>query len=717
MCNLDVQPIFLGERTIREKLIIEAPVLLLNSSMISWRNLPLLSVTVTQLGPDLFPTEMEINYLNITIESIYKLPSSFTDSLEYKCGTIIYIDTEVTERIIFESGKWKKFHDIENKKQWKTLNNLKSRAKFSKYEISLDYENVKNCKNEIDLQKIVNLDIPRVEWNYVNRNLIRRSGVEIMQQFIEKYKYWPFQIIVCDKNFETGKTKDMKKQIYQCYVDLTELLYPGKTRVRVAAQLFTYNISEMIQKTGQNGDIFSMNLQESFDKSPNSDQNPSIPLTNDNGEPTIILIEFELNQPLKKSCSNQEYSEEIAKLIGKRKPHRPYILTSHLAEEQFSDCIKKLVEIITERYQNFIDKNKRKEDKEKRKNVNEKSTNSQNDEEKYDNSKHECYYHYIPDELQCFIQHLHNAGEYTDIRNTLKNKIITLLDQKFTSDIYSWDKKESQNYIAKAYVYLVERIHMVLNSTIENQLFTKKFESKELENFYFYAEEAYILGNIDEAKHYYVNIISNNSKNPNAWINYAIFLKKNSEIEKALQCCREAIALDNRHKIGLLMYGILLTSLHKYREAQLFLESLTAFYPRFAEAWIILHLFYQQIEYQPGLDVTINNAEKYFQDKTRDTDISLQFFNQPLAWSMNFCKETEMYIVTATLLMKLSLYEFAGLALAQELSLNGRTIPFLYYLSVDHFLRNQYESAIQHLKEIERNYGLNGFMLCAQRKL
>lgn len=48
------------------------------------------------------------------------------------------------------------------------------------------------------------------------------------------------------------------------------------------------------------------------------------------------------------------------------------------------------------------------------------------------------------------------------------------------------------------------------------------------------------------------------------------------------------------------MYGILLTSLHKYREAQLFLESLTAFYPRFAEAWIILHLFYQQIEYQPG---------------------------------------------------------------------------------------------------------------------
>lgn len=48
------------------------------------------------------------------------------------------------------------------------------------------------------------------------------------------------------------------------------------------------------------------------------------------------------------------------------------------------------------------------------------------------------------------------------------------------------------------------------------------------------------------------------------------------------------------------MYGMLLTSLHKYQDAQLFLESLTAFYPQFAEGWIILNLFYQQIEYHPG---------------------------------------------------------------------------------------------------------------------
>ncbi|XP_043471634.1 cilia- and flagella-associated protein 70 [Leptopilina heterotoma] len=608
-----------GEKTISEKLIVEAPVISWNSAAVSWRNLPILSATITQLGPNLLSTD--VNYLNITVENIYNLPPSFTNSLEYKCGTIIYVDGEITKDVIFENGKWKKFHDVEGKKQWRTLSNLESRAKFTKYDINPNYDDVQN-KSGIDLQKIVNADVPRVEWNYVDRHLIRTTGVHAMQQHIEKYRYWPFEIMVRDKNFEDGKEKseNRNEQLYQCYVDLTQLLYPEKTRVRAIAELFTHNVSEMRRKTGFNRNIFPTDSQEmvmdEYNEDvefilksntsstqnleiPNNDKNSSFPLTNENGESTFIVIEFELHEPFKKSCSIEDYSKEILELIQNKRPLRPHILTSHLAEDQFSDCIKQLVEIITERYQ---------------------------------------------DDLQCFVQHLHNAGEYTDIRNTLKNKIVTLLDQKFPSDMYSWDTKESQ-------------------------------------------------------------ILANNTKDPNAWINYAIFLKKNSETERALECSKEAIALNNQHKIGLLMCGLILVSLQKYREAKVFLESLTAFHPLFAEGWIILHLFYQQIEYHPGLDVTLKTAEKCFKDKKRDNEISLPFFNQPLTWSMSFCKENDPYIVTATMLLKLNLYEFAGLALSQELSLNGRSIPFLYYLSVNYFLQNQHESAISHLKEIESSYG------------
>lgn len=63
-----------------------------------------------------------------------------------------------------------------------------------------------------------------------------------------------------------------------------------------------------------------------------------------------------------------------------------------------------------------------------------------------------------------------------------------------------------QDFIARAYMYLVERLHMVLNSTMENQFFTETLEQENLKSLYLYAEEAYMLGNIDEARYYYLTV-------------------------------------------------------------------------------------------------------------------------------------------------------------------------------------------------------------------
>lgn len=63
------------------------------------------------------------------------------------------------------------------------------------------------------------------------------------------------------------------------------------------------------------------------------------------------------------------------------------------------------------------------------------------------------------------------------------------------------------------YVYLVEQMHLALNQIIECR-FTKNNENdlnkKEkyinLEMTYFYAEETYELGNLDEAKQNYLKV-------------------------------------------------------------------------------------------------------------------------------------------------------------------------------------------------------------------
>jgi len=53
------------------------------------------------------------------------------------------------------------------------------------------------------------------------------------------------------------------------------------------------------------------------------------------------------------------------------------------------------------------------------------------------------------------------------------------------------------------------------------------------------------------------------------------------------------------------MYGLILADEQNYGEAEIFLQTVTDFYPRFVEGWVILHLFYIRTDYTPGIDKTL----------------------------------------------------------------------------------------------------------------
>lgn len=84
-----------GEKSFTEKLIVETAHLAYNGDAVSWQNLPVLTATVTSDGEEIFHPEAKINYLSITVESIYNPPDFFAEDAEYKAGTIAYIDNEV----------------------------------------------------------------------------------------------------------------------------------------------------------------------------------------------------------------------------------------------------------------------------------------------------------------------------------------------------------------------------------------------------------------------------------------------------------------------------------------------------------------------------------------------------------------------------------------------------------------------------------------------
>lgn len=80
----------------KEKLVVEIPPQADGGEMInSWLNLPRLIVSAKLLDTDLFPPDMDVNFLTITVESIYNLPSSWTDDMEYKASTVIYVENDV----------------------------------------------------------------------------------------------------------------------------------------------------------------------------------------------------------------------------------------------------------------------------------------------------------------------------------------------------------------------------------------------------------------------------------------------------------------------------------------------------------------------------------------------------------------------------------------------------------------------------------------------
>ncbi|XP_014613623.1 PREDICTED: cilia- and flagella-associated protein 70 [Polistes canadensis] len=701
LCNVDLMPILLGENLFTEKLILETMQFKFDGTASSWPNLPYLKIKVKQEDERFFPSDLEYNFLNITIESIFNPPSWFTDNIDYKAGTIIYgEENEEPETIIHDGGKLINDRDIYKTKCWNSLFHLQSRAKLSKYKIACNYNDVKNTLDkELQLQNVVENDITRIEWNSMSRHILLKDAIRKMRDQISKYKYWPFQFIASDVQKVNAKTKSTTKYpIYQCYVDLSELLFPGRTKTRIASQLYTYNPVDLMEKTGFDKNIFLIDNQTKESKEKDKRGRTSMkviiyllsklvniyntsivseaetltsePVITKTNEPVFVIIEIEIIRPLvpcrlaKDFIINRLFYFRIDELITPtdKKPYYPYSVD--VVEDQYSKCIETLFNILTESYK---------------------------------------------DELTCFVQYLYKTGVYLSVRNALKTKVTLLLDHKFQMPSYTLDSCEGQNFIISVYTYLVESMHTIVNQTIEGNYSKDSSIISDSDRFYFYAEEAYELGYINEARKYYTTIIDKSKNDPDAWINYAIFLLKIEDTERAEECCREAILLNNRHKISLLVYGAILMKKRLYREAEIFFRSITDFYPRFVEGWTILHLFYIRTDYYSGRGITIRIAEECMKDKDRDIAINNR---EPLAWSMIHCPRDSIYTMTITFLLKLHLYDLAGIALAEEMSLTDRSTHLLYYMAVEHYLLHRYEDALSHLKEAQCQYGLDYSISC-----
>ncbi|XP_024936780.1 uncharacterized protein LOC112493792 isoform X3 [Cephus cinctus] len=238
----------------------------------------------------------------------------------------------------------------------------------------------------------------------------------------------------------------------------------------------------MLKKTGIERDIFGLNAgKEPKEKDKKEKGNikerpmsaalsvtqeaetPSVPLTTEAGDPVVVLIELELYTPLIQCRAKIDFTNALEEMITTTKVHDPYPYTIQLAEEQYLNSIRKLVDTITEGYRDFIEKN----------------NTSQN---QVDGSVME-------------------SCNETEIENSSSSKIFS---EKSKSTQPESLKVFGSDFIATAYIYLTEQMHLAINKEVEGHVINKQhLESTNLINYCYYAEEADELNHIDDAKRYH----------------------------------------------------------------------------------------------------------------------------------------------------------------------------------------------------------------------
>ncbi|XP_046590298.1 uncharacterized protein LOC107227112 [Neodiprion lecontei] len=672
ICNFDLIPLFLGEESLTEKLILEVPSLNASEAIISWSSLPRLTVSARLLDKNIFPPEMNINFLTITVESIYNLPSSFTEDMDYKASTVVYASSEVPDDITFDSGVRMSVPDTEKVKCWESLAHLEGHAKFAKYKLNSDVTR-NELKNDLDLK--LSETVARVQWNSMRRSLLLHSGSEEMLSAIKR-AMWTF---LTSSILATG----VHKSVFVKYIPKESIKEKDLKRRKSSTK--------------------DSSLPMTAGVSTETEYVPSFPVMSENASNSVQFL-------------SNIYS--IDKMV-----HScilpPIPCTSDLAEEQYSNCIRKLVDTLCEAYQDFIQNHMIPSASQQRSHKISSSVEIFGSNEGSNSGKKfgddinvgsgdqkDCKYSYIKDDIACFVQYLHDTGSYLTVRSTLKSKIIMLLDQKFKIEMYMLGKKECQNFVATTYIYLVEQMHRTLNIVVEGQNARDLLNGNPIANASFFAEESCAFESTDDARTEYLNIIEKDKKNPDSWVEYAVYLLRIKDIDRATECCREAIVLDKKHKIALLLYGVILCHKEQYCDAEVFLQTVTKIYPRFPEGWAILHLFYLRTEYFLGADVTIQVALKCMKDKDLDS-ISTHFLNRdPLVWTALNYPKNRIYLVTAVLLLKMFCLDFAGIALSQELLEMGRTRYFLYFMATQHYMEDRYDDAICHLQELVSLHGM-----------
>ncbi|KAF5302305.1 hypothetical protein FQA39_LY10344 [Lamprigera yunnana] len=709
--HLDLIPLFLGNKCFTESLLIYNKDKVFDDQLVPAKIMPCLNVEV-MIDEDNWLSPLNTNILSISVESIYNVPTAMTSEMTYDLAT--YLPNVFGEfgYTYITGGKHTEEININKMKQWPVTSytdyNINQDTKY-RFEDSTD--GVQN-NLEVNLEEIVNSTFPRVEFNCIIRKYLSREATVELHKVLKKYRRIPLEIYM--SSTRTGEAKVSKKEEKRVLHLMSEvyvptLLYPGVSKVRLACPLRSFNAKELNSQTGMPGSYFiskfmskpsspstkgkskadktsKANASTQSNKSETksvvttvitAEEEPSSLVYNANNEVCFILLQFELLKPLEEKVTIEDLTQRFLELLPPRPTLNKHIMSEQLSEKYFTEVLKKLLEDLLTQHDYYLKNG-------------------------FNCTCAEFKDTDVPSNFLIFLQ---KSGMYVTYITSLTRAITTLVSEKHPYvGNRDTNSKEYQTFIASVYSNLVKQVNAIINETYKSGVeikSTPKSLSHE-EALHFYAKEACELGATLLADRYFLERISQNDCEPKYWFDYAIFQLQIGDTDKAFECVKQSLLIDEKHKYSLALFGILLSEKKLNEEAETCFLLALFLNPKWVEGWGTLYLFYTSVGNGEGADLCKEMANKYI--KYYDLEPDYLSTTEDLVWTTEYCPKT-VFFRTSIFLIKLRALQYAERALT--ISQKDNDGLYHYYLAVIMYYYNDPDHCLIHIEEAEKLHGLD----------
>ncbi|NXI76764.1 CFA70 protein, partial [Rhipidura dahli] len=565
------------------------------------------------------------NLLSITIEAAYSVPGVFTIESQQNYMACLQIPAagEKDLLLLFQNGILKADGEKEplpRPKNWPlgailapgALTIPNSFIVGGPYEDE-DGELTRSKDREFRMQAE---SAKRIVWDTERRCYLDAAAVAVLQKRIAECRYWPVEL--CKMSMASGgkgKTSkvdkgDEDKQIAfhgVAYVNMMHLLCPGVKQIRGAFRVFSYQDSEVFEKTKIQHSIFQdlksqLSLaKEGLGTSPVSraaptkgqkeDKDSSTTVRSREAHGTVValfprhrkeqclspqyseagtflVMEIKLDRPLVPKRLREELVGRVKEMVSPHPVQPPWAGGSNKVVKDYQKCITNVAVAILREYHELFGKQ----------------------------LPHQGVIDHgtLEEQRRQLNYELNTSGKYFAFKEQLKHSVVKIVREKYLKTTVFETQQQLQEFLSELYMYLVDQMHVALNKFLSGEEVSAAPPACTTEKqLWLFAREAEANRDFQLASLFYKQRIARDQCSIQSWLDYGAFCLLREDATKAQECFKQALCLDPQHTQSLLLCGIVAVQLQHYEEAEIFFEDACCLEPSSIIAWTLSGLFFE----------------------------------------------------------------------------------------------------------------------------